>query len=117
MCLADEARRGVVAGRGLHSTTFQLNLSRFWFLKVQQASTSLLNLKRFLSMKPPDVAHRKCSHQAEKWTHVAHKKCVTLSPKVDEFKPLVAGGHFQPGADEPDEVLDRVQEAGDLSLG
>jgi hypothetical protein len=33
-----------VAGRGFHSATFHLNLSRFRFLKPQQASTSQLNL-------------------------------------------------------------------------
>jgi hypothetical protein len=36
-----------VLGRGLHSSTSQLNLSRFWSLKPQPASTSQLNLKRF----------------------------------------------------------------------
>ena len=34
-------------GRGLHSSTFQLNLSRFWSQKPQQASTSQLNTRRF----------------------------------------------------------------------
>ena len=31
---------------GLHSSTSQLNWSRFWSLKPQQASTSQLNLSR-----------------------------------------------------------------------
>jgi hypothetical protein len=34
-------------GRGLHSSTSQLNLSCFWSQKPQQASTSQLNLGRF----------------------------------------------------------------------
>jgi len=34
-------------GRALHSSTSQLNLSRFWSLKPQPASTSQLNLRRF----------------------------------------------------------------------
>jgi len=34
-------------GRGLHSSTFQLNLSRVRSLKPQQASTSQLELRRF----------------------------------------------------------------------
>ena len=37
----------LVHGRGLHSSTSQLNISRFWLLKPQQASTSQLNLRRF----------------------------------------------------------------------
>jgi hypothetical protein len=36
-----------VPGRGLHSSTSPPNLSRFWSLKPQQASTSQLNLRRF----------------------------------------------------------------------
>jgi len=28
----------------------------------------------FSAMKPPSTAHKKCSRQAEMWTHVAHKK-------------------------------------------
>ena len=38
---------GGVDGRGLHSSTFQLNLSHVWSLKPQQASSSQLNLRRF----------------------------------------------------------------------
>jgi hypothetical protein len=34
-------------GRGLHSSSFQLNLNRFWSLKPQQASTSQLSLTHF----------------------------------------------------------------------
>jgi len=34
-------------GRGLHSSTSHLNLSRFWTQKLQQPSTSQLNLRRF----------------------------------------------------------------------
>ena len=51
-------------GRGLHSSTPQLNLSSFWSQKPQQASISRLNLRRFcirIQMKPPDIAH-KSSH-------------------------------------------------------
>jgi hypothetical protein len=40
-------RRFGLTGRGLHSSTSQLSLSRFWSLKPQQASTSQLNLRRF----------------------------------------------------------------------
>jgi hypothetical protein len=36
-----------VAGRGLHSSTSQLYLSRLWSLKSQLASTPQLNLKPF----------------------------------------------------------------------
>ena len=34
-------------GRGLHSSTSQLNLRRFWSLMPQLPSTSQLNLRRF----------------------------------------------------------------------
>jgi hypothetical protein len=34
-------------GRGLHSSTSQLNLSRFCVPKPQQVSTPRLNLRRF----------------------------------------------------------------------
>ena len=36
-----------INGRGLHSSSSQLGLSRFWSLKPQQASTSQLNQRRF----------------------------------------------------------------------
>ena len=61
-------------GRGLHSSTSQLNLSRFWSLMPQLPSTSQLNLKRFLVHETPQIAHEKCSHPAEKWTRVVHEK-------------------------------------------
>jgi hypothetical protein len=43
----DENGRRVPAARGLHSSTSQLNLSRVWSLKPQQAATFQLNLRRF----------------------------------------------------------------------
>jgi len=46
--------KAVVDGRGLHSSTFHLNLSRF----VSE------------TLRPPNVSREKCSHRAEKWTSV-----------------------------------------------
>ena len=37
----------IASGRALHSSTSQLNLSRFWSQMPQEASTSRLNLRRF----------------------------------------------------------------------
>jgi hypothetical protein len=63
--------------RGLHSSTSQLKLSRFWSLNPQQASTSQLNLRHFcrcdLSL---NIAHNKCSRQTGKWTSVFDTKCL-----------------------------------------
>jgi hypothetical protein len=30
----------------------------------------------FLPMRPVNIAHKKCSRQAKKWTSVVHKKCL-----------------------------------------
>jgi len=52
---------GLVYGRGLHSSTPQLNFSRFWSLKPQQASTYQLNMRFLLPMRPVNIVHKKCS--------------------------------------------------------
>ena len=39
--------------------------------RASHSSTSRLNLSHFLSMKPPNVSHKKCSRQAEKWRSVS----------------------------------------------
>ena len=57
-----------VSGRGLHSSTSQLNLSRSWSLQPYQAPTFQLNLRRFLAMEATITLKRKCSRQAQKWT-------------------------------------------------
>jgi len=41
----DDGQRGAAVGRGLHSSTAQLNFSRFCLPKPQQASTSRLILR------------------------------------------------------------------------
>jgi len=63
-------------GRGAHSSTFQLNPSRFWSLMPQLPSTSQLNLRRFFVDETPQTAHENCSRHAEKWTRVVHEKCL-----------------------------------------
>jgi len=35
--------------------------------RLFHSSTSQLNLEPFLSLKPPNVSHKKCSRQAGKW--------------------------------------------------
>ena len=41
-----DARRGLIGGRASHSSTSHLNLSRFWSLQPQQATTSQLHPRR-----------------------------------------------------------------------
>jgi len=51
-------------GRGLHSSTSQLKLSRSWSLKPQQDTTFQLNLGHFCHQSPI-IARRKCSRLAD----------------------------------------------------
>ena len=60
-------------GRGLQSSTSQVNLSRSWSLKPYQAPASQLNLGRFLSMEATATVNKQCSRQAGNGTDVAHK--------------------------------------------
>jgi len=62
----NKLERVEVGGRALHSSTIQLNLSHFWSLKPQQASTSQLNLRRSLSVEATTTSNTKCSRQARK---------------------------------------------------
>jgi len=48
-------------GRGLHTSTSQLNLSRSWTLNPQQELTSQLNLKRLCHETLPNHSPQKCS--------------------------------------------------------
>jgi len=80
-------------GRGLHSSTSQLNPSNFWSLKPQQAFTSQFNLRRFANAtsghSPQNILTSSCKvdvYSAQKW--------LTLSWKVVECKPLTLGGVF-----------------------
>ena len=66
---------GRVAGRGFHSSTSQLNMSRSWSLKPYQAPTSQLNLTRFLSMEATTTSNKQCSRHIEKCTGVAQQQC------------------------------------------
>lgn len=52
--------------KDFHFSTSRLDLCRFWSLKPRQrASTSQPILRLFLSMKPRDIAHKKCTREAE----------------------------------------------------
>jgi len=88
---------GEVLGRGLHSSTSQLNLSRFWSLKPQQASTFQLNLSRFWSLKSQQAStsqrnlRRFCKCDRGTWpTKSAHvklksgRKCAYVELKSEQ---------------------------------
>ena len=66
---------GVVRGKGLHSSTSQHNLSRFWSLMPQLPSTSQLNLRRFALMRqlnsPTISAHVKPNSGSVYYTKMA----------------------------------------------
>ena len=62
-----------LAGRGLHSSTSQLNLSHSWSLKPYQARTSQLILRRFLPTEATTTSGKQCPRQAKKWSGVAHE--------------------------------------------
>ena len=47
LSLAVENTLQTMDGRGVHPSTLQLNLSRFWSLKPPQGPTSQLSLRRF----------------------------------------------------------------------
>ena len=78
--LASGAAHGVqrVHGRGLHSSTFQLNLSRFRH-----------NIPPTLRLFPPDTSYTLTKQPLN--TPPIPQKVLTLSQKVDECKPLVHG--------------------------
>ena len=58
-----------ISGRGLHSSTYHLNLSRFGSQKPQQASTSQLNMRRFCPRDSP-TCPSKNAHVKPKSGHV-----------------------------------------------
>ena len=73
-----EYRRRLLAGRGLHSSTIQLNLSR-----------SSHNIHPEQPTMPPNTALR--PPQQPLHAPPIQQKALALSRKVDECKPLLAG--------------------------
>ena len=80
----------VTVGRGLHSSTSQLNLSRLWSLMPQLTSTSQLNLRRFCRCNFPN-SPRKVLTSSRQADACSTQKVLTLSSKTDECKPLTVG--------------------------
>ena len=68
----------LIEGRGLHSSTSQLDLSQFWSLMPQLPSTFELNLRRVMSMNCPKLPTKSAYvlRHAGKWTPVVHENCL-----------------------------------------
>jgi hypothetical protein len=83
----DKLLQVLSSGRCLHSSTFQLNLSRFWH-KIHPEHLLI----------PPDTSSTlpKQPLNAPPIT----QKALTLSRKVDEFKPLSSGRFLRPSSTE-----------------
>jgi hypothetical protein len=102
--------------RGLHPSTSQLNLSQFWSLKPQLASTSQIKLSRLFNLNtqrrerdasacmrrhqasalPPvhNLAHQTSTRQTEKWRCAARKRYLRRAEKWTSVSPcLVLSRH------------------------
>ena len=63
-------------GRGFLSSTSQINFKPFLDAEATASVPLAGQPETDLPMQPPNIAHKKCSRQAAKWTSVVHKKCL-----------------------------------------
>jgi hypothetical protein len=72
--LVDTLAAALGAGQGFTLVHFSAQPEPLLVTEATASVHFLAQPETFLPMKSPNMAHKECSRQAEKWTRVAHKK-------------------------------------------
>ena len=70
------AARRITAHQGLTLLHFSAQPEPFLVTKATASVHFSAQPETLLPMRPLNIAHKKCSRQAEKWTSVVHEKCL-----------------------------------------
>ena len=92
-CNPDDEAQLHSGGTGLHSTTSQHNVDPVLVIKPTAIVQFSARTETFFPMRPPKMAHKKCSHQAVKWTSIVHRKCLRSADKWTSVSPWAAAAN------------------------
>ena len=76
VCTDSTAAAVSAAGQGLTLVNFSAQPKPFLVTEATASVHFSAQPETFLPMRPLNIAHKKCSRQAETWTSVVHKKCL-----------------------------------------